>query len=643
MNEPNFRPDYARLLLSGCSTVGKFTLRFFFIFIMFFLIEALTYVLMESSDTMILNFGILWCCALAAVILMLPRKAGRIVFCISYYVMLLWSLAQVGYYKVFGKMMWLGSIAYAGEGADYLGDVLSAFPANWWIGGIALAILGVYAIAIYPKIPKKLYTRIPLVCALALVIAGLSVLPEVIFLRDDEIWGTHSEYGQSSSYEASYRTMYDAHNLYTFVGIYHTTFRDIWKHEIYPLTPAYQAELKQQTQQIDDYFAQRGEHTANEMTGLLEGKNVILVLMESMDDYMITPEDTPTIYKMMGEGINFIQFYTPGFGTARTINSEFCMNTGIYLPTNGKYVFNYVTNSFDQSIASQMKFNGYTSEVFHYNEPDFYSRGVFEPAMGYNKYNCYADYNNDKNALYDDCLLFEIPELYDLFFREGPTFNTIITRSAHLSYKYNEVLSYYALKKHPEYRGKYGSQEEDCARVKAKLVDDMFARLLDELQEGGQLENTVIIGMTDHYTYGYKNTDELLKLSGVEADKSILLEKTPCFIWSADCPDVEVTKTLNTADLLPTVLNLLGIDSPYDYLGQDAFDPNYVGYVIFPDGGWISDGVVCQVKGASHQVIQNTSGKQLTTEYLESMNSTAQSFINISNLLLTSDYYRSVR
>ena len=185
----------------------------------------------------------------------------------------------------------------------------------------------------------------------------------------------------------------------------------------------------------------------------------------------------------MGESINFTNFYTPGYGTARTINSEFCMNTGIYLPTNGQYVFNYVTNDWDQSIASQLVNNGYSAEVFHYNTQEFYSRGAFEPAMGYRNYNCYADYNNDKNALYDDCLLFDIPELNDLFFREGQTFNTIITRSAHLSYKYNEVLSYYALKQYPQYRGLYGSEEEDCARVKAKLVDDMFARLLEELEK----------------------------------------------------------------------------------------------------------------------------------------------------------------
>ena len=240
--------------------------------------------------------------------------------------------------------------------------------------------------------------------------------------------------------------------------------------------------------------------------------------------------------------------------------------------------------------------------------------------------------------MYDDNLLFEIPELNKLFFREGKTFNTIITRSAHLSYKYNEVLSYYALKQYPEYRNKYGSEEENCARVKAKLVDDMFARLLQELEEKGQLDNTVIIAVTDHYTYGYKNMDELYAHSGVT--DTLLLEKTPCFVWSADCTPMTVDKTLNTADFLPTMLNLLGVESPYSYLGQDAFDSRYTGYALFPDGSWISNGVTYKITGKIGMVLQNNTGKEVDEEYIHKMNDETMTFIRMNNLLLTSDYYR---
>ncbi len=628
-----------KMLLQFTGKIGGFLLQVALLMGAYFLVEVFALAMLSPGEYSCLAFSGFWALLLTAISLMLPRLGGRIFFGVTYFFSVLWTLAQTGYHTFFNRMMWLSDVIYATEGAEYADSVFSGFSALWWIGGIVLLAIGVLLLWKFPKIEGKIFARSPYLLMSAIAVAGLCLLPETIFLKDLDIWGTRSEYGQSSSYRATYNTMYDAKSVYNICGIYHLTFRDVWKHGVYPLTPAYQAEMKEQTGKLDDYFAQRGEKQANDMTGIFAGKNVVMVLMESIDDWMITPQDTPTLYRMMGESIHFTNFYTPGYGTARTINSEFCMNTGIYLPTNGEYVFNYVTNNFDQSVASQLVNNGYTAEVFHYNTPEFYSRGVFEPAMGYNRYNYYAAYTDDEDALYDDSLLFDIPQLKSLFFRQGQTFNTIITRSAHLSYKYNEVLSYYALKQYPGYRGRYASEEEDCARVKAKLVDDMFARLLQELEAAGQLENTVIVAMTDHYTYGYKNTQELLALSGVEEE--LLLEKTPCFIWTADGPSVAVTKTLNTADLLPTVLNLLGINSPHAYLGQDAFDPRYVGYALFPDGSWISQGVVCKIStGGKPQIIRNSEDKEITAEYLDEMAQRCRNFIHVSNLLLTSDYYK---
>lgn len=610
-------------MLKTLFRIAKYLLGFLMLFAAFFAVELFAYSMLSPGDSLGLRFGIMWALLLAAVIYAIPKKAGRIVFGIVYYFIVLWTLAQVGHFRVFNKLMWFSSIFFADEGATFLGDVISSFGTQWWLGGAVLIGIGVAVLLFYPKSPKKLW-KLMLVAPVALSITRISLLPEEIFIRDEGVWGTKSEYEQVSSSKAVYETMYDAKKLYNMCGIYHTTWRDLWVNCLYPLTPAYQTQLQHQRSRIDAYFEARAAHEDNEMTGIFEGKNVVLVLMESMDDYMLTEEDTPTICRLMDEGIVFTDFYTPGFGSARTLNSEFCMNTGIYLPTTGKYVFNYVTNDYSQSIASQLTNKGYNSLVFHYNTPKFYSRGVFEPALGYEEYVCYEDYTDDEEALYSDVLLFDDAALNDRFFREGQTFNTIITRSAHLSYKYNEVLSYRALKQYPQYRGMYGSEEEDCARVKAKLVDDLFARLLTELEAHGQLENTVIIAMTDHYTYGYKNVEELMTLSGVT--DPLLLEKTPCFIWSAAGPAMEVDKTLNTADLLPTVMNMMGI-TDVRYLGQDAFDPSYQGYAIFPDGTWITGGV-------------KSTASTLTEEENRKMDALAAEFIQISNLMLTSDYYK---
>lgn len=607
----------------------------------YFLVECYAYLLLQPGDLMGLAFGGAWALLLSAVVLSLPKTAGRIVYGISYYVMAGWTIGQTGYYQTFGKLMWLTDLFYLDEGAVFLGDVLRGFSAVWWIGAVVLLVLGGVLIAFWPCWRKRALTWMTGTVVATAAIVALLLLPQALFVRDNEIWGTHSEYGQSSSFRARYNTMYNAQSVYEISGIYQLTARDFWKHQIYPSLPGYQIELQAKMKTVDDFFAKRGEKQANDMTGIFEGKNVVLVLMESMDDWMITEEDTPTISRLMKEGINFTNFYTPFYGSARTLNTEFCANSGIYLPTNGHYVFDYVTNHFNQTMASQFVDNGYTAEVFHYNEPSFYSRGVFEPAMGYNKYNTYEDYTEDEEDLYDECYLFNNTDLNDLFFREGQTFNFIITRSAHLSYVYNEVLSYRALKQYPEYRGKYGHEEVDCAMVKAKLVDDMFARLLQELEEHGQLENTVIVGITDHYTYGFDDVQKMMELSGVVEE--FHLEKTPCFIWSANGPAMEIGKTLNTADLLPTVLNLMGIDSPYHYLGQDAFNEDYVGYALFPDGSWIVEGTLWRPEYGDNMQLLTEDAKPLTAEQMEQMNAYLVEFGQVSNLLLTTDYYKQVR
>jgi phosphoglycerol transferase MdoB-like AlkP superfamily enzyme len=357
-----------------------------------------------------------------------------------------------------------------------------------------------------------------------------------------------------------------------------------------------------------------------------------------MDDWAIG-EHTPTICRLMEEGINFTNFYTPGYGGVRTFNSEFCANTGSFLASTGGYAFDYVTNNFDQSLANQLKDLGYSTKTYHYNDPNFYSRGVFEPAMGYDEYVCYADYTdpNDKWALYDEQLLFNDRRIAEDFLRDGPKLNYIITRSAHLSYKYNEMLSYYALKQYPQYRGLTGNEEEDCMYVKAKLVDDLFARLIQELEADGELENTVIVAFTDHYTYGMD--DQQLVMDRSQVTNALLVEKTPAFIWSPGCPGMEVTKTLNTADLLPTVLNLLGVESEFNYLGQDAFDDDYAGYAPFPNGSWVSQGVAYNVSG-NCLILLDDDAPQATTEFQNQMSNTVMDFIRINNLILETDYYK---
>ena len=588
-----------------------------------------------------LAFGGLWAVILTCLLRQLPAKWGRIGYGLTYYFAAVYAGFQTGYYHLFSGMMWLSDFRYAAEGVDYA-SVLLSYPLLWWLG-IALMIgLGILVLRKFPR--WKMGWGRNLIAALLAVVAitGTVHLPESAFRNDENIQYAGSDYGRMQSAEAAYENMFNTYRLYQICGLYQTLCKDIYTNGIYPHTPAYVRQQREAEGEIDNWFS-RKETGNNAMTGLLEGKNVILVLMESMDDWMIG-SNTPTINRLMAEGINFTRFYTPVYGGIRTFNTEFCINTGSYLSSAGGYAFDYVTNHYDQSLANLLTEAGYSAKTFHYNDPSFYSRGAFSPAMGYSEYVCYADYlrisdeKERKKLLYDDLLLFDNEELNDKFFRSGqPTLNFVITRSAHLSYKYNEVLSYWGLKKYPDYKGLTGNEETDCAYLKAKLVDDFFARLLQELEARDQLENTVIIGVTDHYTYGYKNMDALLALSGVE--DQILLEKTPCFIWSTGLESRKVDKVLNTSDFLPTLLNLMNVDSPYAYIGNDAFDESYDGFVPFSNGSWIYGDIAYDAKKKTHISISG-SQQTVSAELQKEMAERVQNFIRINNLILETDYYR---
>ena len=612
----------------------------------FFLVECFAFAYLPASSAAQtawpLYFGAFWALLLGSILRLLPGKGSRIGFALVYGAAIIYSIGQTGYYLLFAEMMWLSEFRYAAEGKDYI-DVILSYPVSWYLWIIGLIVLGALLVWKYPRFQHPVLPRICSGVLAVICLLGLLRLPQRVFEKDSTIRYAKSDYGRMQSAEAAYENMFNPHRLYQVCGLFHMAARDLGSNILYPMTPAYSRARDTAVERIEAYFSSEQDFHENAMTGLLKDKNVIIVLMESMDDWMIG-DHTPTIRTLMAEGINFTNFYTPPYGGIRTFNTEFCINTGSFLSSSGGFAFDYTHWSHNQSLASLLTAEGYSARVFHYNDPSFYSRDVFAEAMGYEDYVYYLDYlgeyskKEQKQLLYDELILLTDPQLRQEFFREEEkTLNFIITRSAHLSYKYNEVLSNWALRKYPEYRGLTGNEETDCALVKARLVDDLFRELLSALEEEGTLQDTVIVGVTDHYTYGYKNEKALLELSGV--GEKLWLEKTPCFIWSPGLSPMEVTKTLNTADFLPTVLNLLGVQSPWDYIGHDAFDENYEGYALFSDGSWIS-GETAYDASSGKYLYREERIPAVTKQMQEKMSDLSEEFTAINNLILETDYYR---
>ena len=406
----------------------------------FFLVEYFAFSYLHTAagegTAWPIYFGAFWAILLGCILRLLPGKGSRIGFALLYGAAIVYSVGQTGYYLLFSELMWLSEFRYAAEGKNYI-DVILSYPVSWYLWIVGLTVLGALLVWKYPRFRHPVLPRICSGVLAAICVLGLLRLPQQVFEKDSTIRYARSDYGRMQSAEAAYENMFNPLRLYQVCGLFHTAAKDFGTNILYPMTPAYLKARDAAADRIDAYFSSEQPSGTNAMTGLLKDKNVILVLMESMDDWMIG-DHTPTIRRLMAEGINFTNFYTPPYGGIRTFNTEFCINTGSFLSSAGGYAFDYVTNEYNQSLASLLTGEGYSAKTFHYNDPSFYSRDVFSEAMGYEDYVYYTDFlgeyskKEQKQLLYDELILLTDPQLRQEFFRdEEKTLNFIITRSAH--------------------------------------------------------------------------------------------------------------------------------------------------------------------------------------------------------------------
>ena len=174
--------------------------------------------------------------------------------------------------------------------------------------------------------------------------------------------------------------------------------------------------------------------------------------------------------------------------------------------------------------------------------------------------------------------------------------------------------------------------EEDCIKRQVKETDYMVELILKTLKEKGLYDNTVIVFFTDHYLF--TSSDEVL--SKYKDRNTDLVNHTPFFIWSSGLKGEEVKKVTSQLNILPTMLNLLGV--PYNekwYIMSDALDGKYNPIVIFPDMSWY-DGTNYVVDG----VVANN--KKISESKLEEKNNLVEYLIKKNDLVLKYDYFNEI-
>ena len=562
---------------------------------------------------------LMWAVLLSSVVTLIPsRKWGRIAYGICYYFYMIYTIVQFGVYLVLDRFVYVTDLFLAGEGADYADWVLEFVTPSLICQLLALVGFGVLGILFFPKKPE-LPKKAALVRGIAALMAvfGISQAGSLYGeLAGENVWDNF----QSPAFE--YKRFVSPNFGMQITGVYHFLCRDLQVQ----LDRAF-ADTSALSAEIDAYFEEKPDHAGNAYTGILEGKNVIAVMLESIDDWLITPEVMPTLHGMMEGGINFTNLYTPDYASGYTFNTEFAFNLGVYPYSNGNVSYALTRSAFPHSIANMFAAEGYNANSFHEGEPDFYNRGPMHTAFGFEIYHCYRDYPLMGVSVHDDTFLPKNDVLWEAMTGSEPFYSFVITYTAHLPYAQDDF-TVWARNQFPEYNG-YG-EELSGLYAKARITDEMFRLMLERLEAEGKLDNTVFVCFTDHYAYGIQDA-ELLQQKSEEAGSAIL-EKTPAFIWWPGCEGVQIDKVCQTVDLAPTVMNLFGMEVPQNLMGSDILDDSYEGYAIFPYTTWVKDGTYVKYG----EVQWNES---MTEEEIQQMNAFVQRYYYINDAILEADYY----
>lgn len=395
-------------------------------------------------------------------------------------------------------------------------------------------------------------------------------------------------------------------------------------------------ETNEEIKNIHNYVKSSTPSEKNIYTGMFKGKNLIAIVAEAFSPIAVNKDLTPTLYKLVNSGFVFNNFYTPVYYVSTSDGEYVTLNS--LLPKESVWSFSKSSKNYlPYAYGNLFKEIGYTTYAFHDGTYKYYNRHLSHPNMGYTYKACGNGLEKSmKCKIWPQSDLEMINATYD-YYKDSEHFMTYyMTISGHLQYNfYGNNMSY----RNRELVKDLDKSTAIKAYIAAqKELDKALEELLNKLEADGKLDDTVIVLSADHYPYGL-TTDQISEVMNIE-DSKFDVHKNNLVIWSSTMKEpIEINKYGESLDILPTVLNLFGIDFDSRLLmGRDLLS-NSDGLVIFNDRSWITD------KGkynASTKVFTPFNNEQVDEDYIESINTKVYNKFVISKNILETNYYKYV-
>ncbi len=638
----------------------KLSLLFYYILFIIYeelVLSCLLFKIFPTSIWLIILFSIPIAIVLNIFSSIFKTKTNKIItYGITIFIVILFG-AQIVYYSMYESILSFYSILNGGQVTEFMDVVFDMILRNWY--GILLFALPIIVLIVLHKTKvidfEKRNLKETAIKVGVLVLVQIVAILCVNFIRVDDIYSNKNLYynthvpklttqrmGFLTAMRLDFQRFAFGFEEKLSVSVSSNLDNNAQEEKYNVINIDFdkliQEEQDKTIKEIHQYFANEQPTNKNQYTGIFKDKNLVVLVGESFSSLAIREDLTPNLYKLYNEGFQFDNFYTPIFPVS-TADGEYMTDTSL-IPKEGVWSFKEIAGNYmPYSYANIFEKLGYTSNAYHNHTATFYERDKYINTMGYDSYLAVGTGLEDRmdtskwpNSDYE-----MIDVTTNDYINNDKFLAYYMTVSGHLNYTRsgNSMVrkNWDAVKDLP-----YSDKAKSYLAANIEL-DKAVGELIKNLQEAGKLEDTVIVISGDHYPYGL-TLNEINELSTYERDDTFEKYHMPLLIWSGSMKEpIKVDKLGTSIDILPTVLNLFGVE--YDsrlLIGKDILsdsDP----LVIFSDRSFITDkGKYNAITG---EFVPND-GVEIEKGYVEKINKIIYKKFQMSRLILENDYYRKV-
>ena len=400
------------------------------------------------------------------------------------------------------------------------------------------------------------------------------------------------------------------------------------------------AEEDEDLKTLHTYFANLPPTGKNEYTGMFEGYNLILICAESFSPAAVVDEElTPALWKLTHEGFVFENYWTTF--PSNTTNGEYTFLTGLFpdtarAKTNGTFVASK-DNCLPFCMGSVLRGEGVNSVAYHGHTASYYKRKETHPTIGYLTY-------KGRNELgltgWPESDLDTVKKSIDEYINDERFHVYYMSVSGHHNYKMSDVNSMVERNEDTvlNYAKLDGYSEAAKSYVACNLeLEYALEYLLDTLEQKGLLENTVIALASDHYPYGLTDKEHAEFLGGELDWGGMERYKSNFILWSGSMEEpVYISKPCCSVDVLPTLLNLFGIEYDSRLLSGKDILSDSKGMAVLANQSFITDTFIYN---NSNEKVYSLNGEEVDEVYLDRCIAQVKNKFTVATAISVNDYY----